>query len=171
MNLEINSAKAEDAESIQRLHHASVRTNAESFYSPEIIDAWAKPDTKEELDSIRKAIKDNKEILIVALVDGKVVGFGAVVPSENELRAVYIDPQFGRLGIGTKILKALEKIATDHNSDKLTLSGSLNSESFYKKNGYKVLNYSSHTLSTGVKMKCVNMEKIFDDVKTSSNSI
>ena len=169
MNIEINLAKEEDAESIQKLHRASVRTNAGAFYSTEIIEAWAKPNTKEVIEKIKNAIEDPKALLAVARLDEKVLGFGSVVPEENELRAVYIDPQYGRLGIGTKILQFLENIAVEHNVKKLRLSASLNAEDFYTKNGYKVVDHSFHTLRTGMKMKCVNMEKLLDGAQTSLN--
>lgn len=160
MNIQIKLATVNDAERIQKIQYASVRKNAEDFYNAEIIDAWAQPDTGKWINLIREAIQSDQEIVIVAQLEDRIVGFGAVVPSEEELKAVYVDPDFGRLGIGTKILQHLENIALDQHCDKLTLSGSLNAEAFYKKNGYTVLEYSLHTLSTGVKMKCVTMEKV-----------
>lgn len=39
------------------------------------------------------------------------IGFGTVVPKENEIREVYISPKAKRKGIGTALLRKLEGVA------------------------------------------------------------
>ncbi len=95
----------------------------------------------------------------VAEVSGRAEGFSVLVPSENELRALYVTGAIARRGIGTALFKILEEKAKELGLKKLKLSSSLNAVQFYEKNGFRSLNKSFHTLQTGGKIECVLMEK------------
>ena len=43
-----------------------------------------------------------------------VVGFGALVPTKGEVRAVYVHPRAARRGVGSAILAQLETLALAH---------------------------------------------------------
>jgi putative acetyltransferase len=73
--------------------------------------------------------RDN-ETRIVAEVRGRIVGIGALVISKAELRACYVAPDVARTGIGTALVKELERIAKQHGLDQLHLESSLTAERF-----------------------------------------
>jgi putative acetyltransferase len=98
-------------------------------------------------------------LLLVAEIDGGIVGFGSIAPNGSELRAVYVLPDFGREGIGGQILAALESLARRRALAELTLDASLNAESFYRNHGYAVVESGVHALRSGARMRCVKMRK------------
>jgi putative acetyltransferase len=119
---------------------------------------WSTPVDQER---IHKYITESfpEETTLVADIDGEIAGFGAIVESDNELRAVYVSSKFGGLGIGTKLLSELEKVAEAKGCTELQMVSSLTAEPFYKRNGYNEIGRGIHTLRSGKKMACVKMRK------------
>jgi N-acetylglutamate synthase-like GNAT family acetyltransferase len=109
--------------------------------------------------SFRAAIEVGREIFVVAEAGGIVRGFGSVVPMMSELRAVYVEPEAGRRGAGSAILKRLEEIGRERGLNRLETDASLNGEGFYLRNGYASIGRSLHRLSGGGVMACVRMGK------------
>ena len=149
-----------DAKSIIKVHYDSVHKIASKDYETEILNDWSPKVTTERIKKFLENQLKGKEYTVVAEIKGKIVGFGVIVPKEKEIRAVYVSPKTKRFGIGTALLKRLEKFAKRKGINKLHLSSSITAEKFYLKNGYKVVSYGKFTLKTGRKMKCVNMKKI-----------
>jgi N-acetylglutamate synthase-like GNAT family acetyltransferase len=54
-----------------------------------------------------------------------------IVPADAELRAVSVDPTFGRQGVGTSILHRLEQTARERGVARLNVASSINAEAFY----------------------------------------
>lgn len=152
-------AKAEDAEAIARVHYEAILRSAAPAYSAEVIQSWAKLPDDEKSARIRDAIHGDQERFIVAELAGDVIGFSSFVAGGDELRAVYVDPRHGRSGVGTLLLRHLEQIAAEAGCTFLAMDASLNAEAFYRREGYRVLEYGEHELSSGVRMKCVKMTK------------
>jgi putative acetyltransferase len=157
---QVRPGSPNDVDSIVRLHFAAVHITASSAYPEAILNGWS-PDAKDEKRKrrIRAAMAKGDEFFVVAVVDHLVRGFGSIVPSRGELRAVYVDPVCGSRGVGTAILLELEKVAREHGVSRLQMDASLNAESFYEKRGYSVIARGTHTLAGGLQMACVAMEK------------
>src|SRR5215510_9356962 len=97
----LRSATSLDAAAIVRIHHRAIHTTAAPFYSPQIIEVWASPLTDAAVERAGLELTETADrIFVVAEIDSQVAGFGIVVPSRSELRAVYVDPDFGRRGVG-----------------------------------------------------------------------
>ena len=151
-----------DVENIVRVQHAAVHGSAPStYYTQDILEGWSPCIDQYRVNRLRRAIENNEELLVVAETseNAVIVGFGSVIPSKQELRAVYVDPAFGRQGIGSKILANLEELALFHGADRLDLDASLNAEEFYCRHGYSVIERGSHRLSSGIVMDCIKMSK------------
>ena len=99
------------------------------------------------------------ETTVVADLDGKIAGFGVIIESNNELRAVYVSAEFGNQGIGSALLRELERLAKERGCRELNMNSSLTAAPFYLRHGYVELGRADHTLSTGEKMACVKMRK------------
>ena len=97
--------------------------------------------------------------MFVAEIDGQIAGFASIVPKESELRAVYVDPKFGRKGVGRMLLDQVEREARDRGLQKLMMHASLSAEAFYKRYGYIEIDRIEHVLKSGKKMPAVKMEK------------
>ena len=145
------------------VHYRAVHEIASNDYPPEILNSWGRMFSESELNKREEKhdarIEKDENIVVVAEIGGKIVGFGEVAPQTNELTAMYVDPNFKRRGIATAILKRLESLAREESLKYLQLSSSLTAVPFYLKNGFKVESRKTHTLSTGVKMACAKMNK------------
>jgi putative acetyltransferase len=154
----IRIARIDDARGILEAHYSAVHETAGRDYSVEIRLAWATPVTSARVDDyLRNALPN--ETTVVADVDGRIAGFGAIVEAQNELRAVYVSAEFGRQGVGSALLRELERLAKDRGCSELRLDSSLTAAPFYTDHGYEETGRGEHTLSSGAKMACVRMRK------------
>ena len=142
------------------MHFEAVRRTASPFYPVEVIESWARVPDDGRYAQIRSAISGSDELCLVAERGGEVVGFGSIVPSLSELRAVYVRPDVGRCGVGGAILRDLERMALAQGLTELHMDASLNAEAFYLRHGYQVVDRGIHPMSGGGQMACVKMRKI-----------
>jgi putative acetyltransferase len=160
--IKIELAQAQDAAAIVEVHHAAVHQTARSFYSEEVVNAWSSPLDNDQINRIEQIVENPDVWLIVAKQNNLIVGFGSITPKDNKLRALYVHPSFGRCGIGTKILTALEHEARLLELPYLQMDASINAESFYRKHGFEVIEYATHQLASGQEMACVKMQKVLN---------
>jgi putative acetyltransferase len=104
----------------------------------------------------------DSEIRLVASLDDAPGGIGALVLREWELRACYVSPGTARKGVGSALVREIERIATEHGLTHLRLSSSLTAEPFYAALGYQTVARRDHVLRTGVRMAAVQMQKALD---------
>jgi putative acetyltransferase len=155
--ISVRSAQPEDAWQMHHVHVTSVRILCASDYTSEQIEAWVGfLDPEKRRHYMTQA--DHSEILFVAEDKlGTIVGFSSL--GINEVNAVYVHPQYTRMGVGTLLLNAVETEAMAQNMKKLKLSASITAVPFYQARGYRVIEHSFHTLRSAVKIKSVSMEK------------
>lgn len=137
------------------IHHRSVRELASRYYASDVIDAWAPPVSEDDLCDLER--NDDGEIRLIAELDGAAVGIGALVVADSELRACYVLPEVARQGVGTTIVREIERIAIAEGLTELTLQASVNAESFYSALGYQVVERGEHILRGGQRMAAVKM--------------
>ena len=138
------------------LHAQSIRGLAADQYPPEVIDAWCVAPTEQNLASfIRNADHERR---LFAELDGKVVGLAAVVLQDSELRACYVLPEAARKGVGTALVREMERLAADHHLDHLEVLSSINAEPFYAALGYHSEGCTEHNMR-GQPMAAVKMSK------------
>jgi ribosomal protein S18 acetylase RimI-like enzyme len=86
--------------------------------------------------------------IMVHEVDGIPIGVGRVhfnSEIEAQIRSMAVEENWRGKGIGSIVLKELEKIATDKGAKKIILHSRENAVKFYERNGYKVVK-PSHIL-------------------------
>ncbi|MEZ0373301.1 MAG: GNAT family N-acetyltransferase [Candidatus Sericytochromatia bacterium] len=159
ISVRIRPAEDTDAASLSQIHFEAIRQTASAFYSPELIGSWAQVPDERRLEQFRSAIVGKDELFLVAEYADEVVGFGSIIPSTGELRAVYVHPDVGRSGVGSAILLALEQLATASGLSDLQMDSSINAEAFYSRHGYEVRDRGIHRLAGGGQMACVKMRK------------
>jgi putative acetyltransferase len=158
-DLHVRIAVTTDAEAIVRTHHEAVWNTARHHYPPDVLDAWAVEPTDDSYEQVREEIADTGMVVLVAESNSRIAGFGMIVPADAELRAVYVDPTFGRQGVGTSILHRLEQTARERGVARLNVASSINAEAFYGKHGYAVVERATHRFRSGHEMACVRMTK------------
>jgi N-acetylglutamate synthase-like GNAT family acetyltransferase len=162
-NYLIRDALESDAEGIISAHQNAVHVSAKLSYEQAILDEWS-PILSSRVLQMQEKLQNNPEgaIILVVESEGRIAGFGEIVPSQKELRAIYIDPQFSRMGFGRALLQELESRAKKQGLAKLTLHASLNATDFYSQNGFKIDGEGNHKLSSGRLMPCIFMSKNLD---------
>jgi putative acetyltransferase len=158
----IRTAESRDAPAILAVHRAAVRGVAASFYGPLIIEDWSPQQTPiDRIERLANDIASGEEVAVVGQNPmNTIVGFGSIVPSIMELRAVYVHPDFVGHGLGSRILCELEERAKKIGLEELSMDASINAEHFYQYHGYVVEGRLEHILRSGRSMACVKMRKI-----------
>jgi putative acetyltransferase len=138
------------------LHARSIRGLAAAHYPAEVIDAWTVPITDGDLQAF--AENRHQEIRLMAEIDGAPAGLGALVVESSELRACYVVPEAARRGVGTAIVREIERLARQHGLAALELLSSLNAEPFYRSLGYQALERTELSMR-GQPMAAIRMRK------------
>jgi putative acetyltransferase len=129
----VREARPDDRSAIRDCHVAAIRVFGPDAYEDRQVAAWAdKGDPEDDYP-----VEASGHYLVVAERDDHVVGYGHLVPTEAEIRAVYVHPDAARDGVGTTVLDALEARARDLALDSLRLWASLNAVGFYERAGYE----------------------------------
>src|SRR5882724_4395506 len=115
---EIRLAKIEDRESIHRIYHAAVGAHADT--------------TETHWDQLIQAGG-----VLVAQTENQIIGFGGIdVTAIEQVKWLYLMPQYQRADVGSEILKRLEHIGWEAGHLSLRLHAAPEAVSFYRKNGY-----------------------------------
>lgn len=157
----------EDALSIIKARRAAVRGIATRFYSREIIEEWEGPINiaPERVEGFARAIASGEEVVVVAVDSSNLIlGFGSIVPNNNELRAVYVRTEHVRKGVGRAILRRLEDLAREAGLKELRMDASINAEAFYKANGFSSEALASTRCLPGVEWRASGCERPFNPV-------
>jgi GNAT superfamily N-acetyltransferase len=154
----VREMRPEDARAFLEVHHAAVRGIAAKDYPPAVIEAWAPmPVTKDAIGLVRA--NSDREFRLIAEIGGRVVGIGAAVFENLELRACYVAPAASRKGVGSALVKEIERAAREQRVPRLDLDSSVTAECFYRTVGYEVVERGEHFLGNGQRMACVKMRK------------
>jgi putative acetyltransferase len=154
----IRGMRSKDARAFLEVHHAAVRGIAVKDYPLAVIEAWAPmPVTEDAIEWVRA--NPHKEFRLIAEIAGRVVGIGTAVFENIELRACYVAPEVGRKGVGSALVKEIERVAPELGVPRLELDSSVTAESFYRTVGYEVVERGEHVLRNGKRMACVKMRK------------
>lgn len=105
-------------------------------------------------DDFYTEIKD--DYALVAELHGQIVGVGSL--RENEIRRLYVSPDFQGSGIGETLMLSLEAEAQTQNVETITLQCPPNTVEFYQHLGYNK-NGISHSEIGLAKFDVVNMSK------------
>lgn len=145
-----------DARAILECHRQAIQFKALDYYGKKIVESWSPEITFERIQKVEMEIAQSGWIYIVAENTEGIIGFGIVVPENNELRAVYVRPN--RSGsVGTMILQELLSQAKLKGLEYLEMNASSNAAEFYERNGFRTLSDGVHVLNTGDEMACVKM--------------
>jgi putative acetyltransferase len=154
----IRVATNKDAKSLLQIHYDAIHQIAAKDYPTDILDIWAPRICENRITQFIK--NPDNEIRLIAEIERKPVGFGAIVIELNELRACYVSSRALGRGVGRALITELEKIAADHKRTYLKLDSSITAKKFYTACGYQTITHSTHPLNNGTQeMKCIKMRK------------
>jgi putative acetyltransferase len=158
--IQLEPAQPEDAAAVLNIHCAAVHQTAAPFYPENVINRWARlPIDSDRIKRVgRKWIENPDRRMIVAKQNHQVLGFG-FMDMQGQVQGLYVHPEYGRRGIGTRILAALEQTARLLRISVLKVDAAINAEAFYIKQEFSVIEYATHQLSSGQEMACIKMKK------------
>lgn len=159
-DLTIRDAIEGDVDDIYNIHTEAIRKKCPSHYGTEDIDVWvARQNKAKYLPSIAA-----REIVVAEKL-GKVVGFGHLLDCKEsdwktmQIRGLFVLPDCGVKGVGSALMKELEKRARDCSADCLIVQSSLNAVEFYRKCGFIPLELTTHQMSEQSCLQCHKMMK------------
>jgi len=143
----------EDAEQCSSLMQDHFRNHAENL-PIEVRNQIADSRTS---NYIRRIAKDRT--IIVATLDGRIVGMGAL--KVNEIRHMYVESKNQGRGIGSRIIKFLEREAYQKGFSSIIVNSVDHSVEFYVKNGFISLT-KTQIERHGSILEAVLLEKFLD---------
>jgi putative acetyltransferase len=153
----VRPMRSDEGHTFFDIHTKAIHGLAAKHYPLDVIQAWAGTATDERVRHFMK--NADGEIRLIADLDGEPVGLGVLVVEHSELRACYVVPEAARKGVGSAIVREIERLAKQEGLNRLELRASINAEGFYHSLGYESLGDTEHTLRSGVRMKAVKMVK------------
>ena len=153
--IDIRNYKIEDTETLMYIFYNSIHKSNIKDYSLEQVDAWA-PKSNLKLEVWQERFKKNNPI--VAIVDGKIVGF-AEFRSDGYIDCFFIHHEWMGEGIGTALMKVIFIRAKKKKITRIFVDVSITAKPFFKKMGFIVL-YEQTIIRKGVELINYPMEKI-----------
>ena len=150
----IERARPEHVPGICQTHRAAVLGVAAGHYTAAQLTAWA---GRMRPESMARAVADQAMTVLVAVSDGEVIGFVLYAP--GEVKALYIRPQDGRQGLGSRLLALAEEASRLQGVETLRLTASLNAVAFYETRGFRVTGRDVFPVGDGLLLDCRTMEK------------
>lgn len=159
-DLTIRNAIEGDEDDIYNIHTEAIKKKCSSHYGTEDVDVWvARQNKAKYLPSIAA-----REIVVAEKL-GKVVGFGHLLDCKEsdgktmQIRGLFVDPDCGVKGVGSALMKEMEKRARDCSADCLIVQSSLNAVEFYRKCGFIPVELTTHQMSEQSCLQCHKMMK------------
>jgi len=151
-NIFIREIKPSDIEEVKKLIWDTINTCYPVIYSPKVITYW------ESLHNTEGILKDmNEGFMVVLEKNGYIVATGSLL--EDEIRRVYVLPEFQSQGLGKKVMQELEEQARRLDLNSVRLCSSLVSKKFYDAIGYETTEEKFHKLDNGETLHYYAMQK------------
>ena len=125
-----------DVQAIQNIIHRGLREINGKDYPAKLIEEYCAYFTLEKIKS-----QANSAHMYVAVSEEKIVGTGSITPywgSEKEsiLLTIYVLPEYIGKGVGTAIIRTLEKDEYFLRANRIEIPSSITAVKFYEKMGY-----------------------------------
>lgn len=143
-----------DINALWALRTVAVRVSCATHYAPEQITVWTASPVPPAYAAMLAAGGG-----IVALQGDIIAGYAMLDADKHEVDAVFVDPARAGLGIGKRLLAALEQLARGRGIARLHLSASLNAVPFYAAAGFTALREEAYAHPSGICLASVAMEK------------
>ncbi|OEZ49099.1 putative acyltransferase [Janthinobacterium sp. MP5059B] len=154
MTITLRPALPDDIDALWVLRTVAVRFSCATHYAAEQITVWTASPVPDSYAAMLAAGGG-----IVAMQNETIAGYAMLDVDKHEVDAVFVDPSRAGLGIGKRLLAALEQLARGHGIARLHLSASLNAVPFYAAAGFTALREQAYAHPSGISLASVAMEK------------
>jgi putative acetyltransferase len=135
--MQIRPYRDENSVAIWNIFDRAVHTTASAHYSEEQLNAWAPAELDAAMLTKWGTHRAAAETLI-AVEDDQVAGFADLVGG-TYLDMLYVDPRFGRQGIGSALISSIIDLAKAADASHLTTDASLTARPVFERNGFVVI--------------------------------
>lgn len=146
----IREYKPADCAQLAELFYQTVHSVNAKDYTEEQLNVWATGNV--DLDEWNRSFLKHKTI--VAIADGKIVGFGDI-DKTGYLDRLYVHKDYQRQGVASAICNELEAFAK---GKILTTHASITAKPFFQRRGYRVIK-AQEIIRNGVALTNYVMEK------------
>ncbi|MCX7290848.1 GNAT family N-acetyltransferase [Janthinobacterium sp.] len=154
MTITLRPALPDDIAALWALRTVAVRVSCATHYAPEQISVWTASPVPDGYAAMLAAGGG-----IVAMQGEIIAGYAMLDVNKQEVDAVFVDSARAGLGIGKRLLAALEQLARQRGIARLHLSASLNAVPFYAAAGFTALREEAYAHPSGISLASVAMEK------------
>ena len=162
MNIFIRRATSKDVEEMANIFVSCIKTLNIKDYTDEQIEIMA---TFCDAQLYLEEIQTGGSIFVAEAKS--IVGFASLSESRGHIDDLFVAPDYTRQGIGTLLLKTLERVAFTQQRSQLSVTASLTARPFYLSRGFKYVKDSQILdVATGIEIPVISMVKIL-----SSSSI
>lgn len=148
-----------DAVATRRVFERAVRVTATGDYTDAQLKAWAPGD----LDGPQRtawAHARTSAHTIVAVENDRIAGFSDLV-SSSVLDMLYVDPDFGRRGIGSALITEIVNLARSGRAPAIKTDASLTARPVFERHGFAVVTQQT-VVVRGVPMTNLKMHLALD---------
>lgn len=146
----IRTYQSSDLKMLVKLFYDTVHFVNSKDYSKKQVDVWA----SKTLDLVKWDQSLKEHYSLVALIDGKIVGFGDI-DQTGYLDRLYVHYQYQGKGIAKAICSQLEKSV----NGKITVHASITAKGFFEHRGYQVIK-KQEVKRQGISLVNYVMEKV-----------
>ena len=157
--IECRAARSKDVKDMIAVQFKAVQSISKDNYPKQVLSAWSPKPNTQRIQWWADYIKNDNVRCYVATNNSKVLGVAVYLIAEQCIKSLYVDPKHSRMGIGSRLLHRIERLANNNDVHKLNIKASLNSISFYKNMGFKKIKEVKQILSNGSTMDATFMEK------------
>ena len=151
----IREAKPDDAEAIMGVHRRAILELGIAAYTRAEVESWA---AKLRPEGYVKIITERDEYFEVAVdVDGALIGFCST--RENEIMALYVDPDWVRRGVATAFVTRAEERIAAAGHESVIVRAALSGLPFYAARGYVVEKKAEWETRGGLVVQNANLRK------------
>lgn len=150
----IHPYRLADAADTLAIFLAAVTETAAADYTPEQIQAWARPEER-QLSTWHAAMQARYSC--VATVNGEPAGFSDV-DAQGYVDMMFVDPRFLRMGVAHQLLAHVEAHARAGGLAQLSANVSITARPFFERHGF-VVKEEQHPVMIGVQLTNFAMTK------------
>lgn len=129
----IRQFENDDLEQVKVLIHKTIRFCYPLYYSYNVIEFFINLHNRQNI--LNNA---NEGYTLIALENEKIIATGCL--NGLEIKAVYVDPRYQKMGVGKAIVNQLLVKARENGLVKIELDSTLNSKKFYDSMGFTTIN-------------------------------
>ena len=155
MTVRIRKAVPADGEPIRRMHGASIRELCRRSYTSGQIGAWV---DEIAMANYVQGMAEN-EFFVAEEKQGDIAGFIIFSVRSAEIHALYLLPGAVGNGLGRQLFDLAENLIRNQGHEVIRLKATLNAVGFYERMGFCRGSFSTHKLSNGEALPCLDMKK------------